>query len=408
MTEVSEKVVGTATELTQPHAEVKKHTVSGPRLLAVGALAAVALGGALAAGFKPRLQQERALDATAAAASAAAPRVTVSTARAAAPTTDQVLPGNTLPLLEAAIYPRATGYVKSRLVDIGDRVKEGQLLAVIDAPDLDDQLAQDKANLIQAQANLAKAKADEVYAKNQLDRYKVLLPTKSASQSEYESVVAAYGVAQATVGAMEAAIQVNEATVEKITAPFAGVITARHIDPGDLLSADSTSREIFHIMRTDIVRVFVNVPQTYATGIQVGESALVSRRNEPQKQFTGKVTRTADALDPNTRTLLTEIQVPNPNNELRPGMYLQVKFLMHRTVVPVIIPGAALATRSNGPRVGVVDDQHRVHYRQVQLGRDFGAEIEVIAGLKAGDTVVVHPGDDLAEGTTIEAVPLPK
>jgi RND family efflux transporter MFP subunit len=417
MTESSEKVVGAETEPAQTNSELKKHAVSGSRLLAVGALAAVALGGALAAGFKPRLQQERALDASAAAASAAAPRVTVATARAAAPTTDQLLPGNTLPLLEAAIYPRATGYVKSRLVDIGDRVKEGQLLAVIDAPDLDDQLAQNQANLIQAKANLAKAKADEVYAKNQLDRYKDLLPTKSASQSEYEGVVAAYGVAQATVGAMEAAIKVNEATVqrltdltrfEKITAPFAGVITARHIDPGDLLSADSTNREIFHIMRTDIVRVFVNVPQAYSTGIEVGQTALVYRRNDPNKQYTGKVTRTADALDPNTRTLLTEIQVPNPNNELRPGMYLQVKFLMHRTVVPVIIPGAALATRKEGPRVGVLDDQHRVHYRQVQLGRDFGAEIEVIAGLKAGDSVVVHAGDDIPEGTVVEAVAPPK
>jgi RND family efflux transporter MFP subunit len=140
----------------------------------------------------------------------------------------------------------------------------------------------------------------------------------------------------------------------------------------------------------------------------VGQSVVVYRREDPLKQFSGKVTRTADALDPNTRTLQTEVQVPNPDNVLRPGMYLQVKFVFDRQVLPVLIPAAALATRTSGPRVGVLDDQHQVHYRTVDLGRDFGAEIQVIAGLKAGETIVVHPGDDLAEGTVVDPVPMPK
>jgi RND family efflux transporter MFP subunit len=322
-----------------------------------------------------------------------------------------------LPLLEAGLFPRATGYIKTRLVDIGDRVQAGQLLAVIDAPDIDDQLAQAKADLAQAKANLAKAKADETFASAEEQRYRRLVSSQAASQEEYQSKVQANGVAKAVVVAMQASIQVNEAAVqrftdlqsfEKISAPFPGVITARNIDPGDLVSANSPARELFHVMRTDTLRVFVNVPQVFATGIQVGQEAAAYQRDNPSKQFAGKVTRTADALDPNTRTLLTEVQVPNPDNALRPGMYLQVKFVFRRVTPSIRIPAAAIVVR-NGPRlVAVLDAQHTVHYRDVQLGRDFGDEIEVLSGLSAGDTVVVHPGDDIPEGTAVEPVPLPK
>ena len=160
-------------------------------------------------------------------------------------------------------------------------------------------------------------------------------------------------------------------------------------------------------MRTDTLRVFVNVPQVFATGITVGQDATVYRREAPQKQYAGKVTRTADALDPNTRTLLTEVDVPNPSDALRPGMYLQVKFVFARQIFPVMIPSAALATRTGQPRVAVLDAQQRVQYRTVQLGRDYGAEVEVLAGLKEGEQVVVHPGDDIPEGTVVEPVALP-
>jgi RND family efflux transporter MFP subunit len=152
----------------------------------------------------------------------------------------------------------------------------------------------------------------------------------------------------------------------------------------------------------------VNVPQTFATSIKNGQAASVYRREEPQKMYPGKVTRTADALDPNTRTLLTEVDVPNPEDTLRPGMYLQVRFDFNRKIFPLMIPAAALATRTKGPRVAVLDNQQRVQYVDVELGRDYGAELQVLAGLKEGQQVIVHPGDDLPEGTLVQPVPLPK
>jgi len=379
-------------------------------------LVVVALAGAIAVGTLARLRQQQQLDA-AELAGAQPPRVTVAVAQRMAPANERVLPGNCLPLMEATLYPRATGYVKSRLVDIGDWVQAGQLLAEISAPDIDDQLMQANANLEQARANLVKAKADESFAKSEEQRYRQLVTSKAASQEDYENKIQSYVVAKAVVVAMEAAIKVTEAAVqrstdlqsfEKITAPFAGVITARHVEIGDLVTADTTSRQLFHLMRTDTLRVFVNVPQAFATSVTINQDAAVYRREEPQKQYPGKVTRTADALDPNTRTLLTEVDVSNPENALRAGMYLQVKFVFDRKIFPLMIPAAALATRTRGPRVAVLDDQQRVHYRDVELGRDYGAEVQVLAGLKEGEQVVVHPGDDLPEGTAVQPVPLPK
>ncbi len=173
-----------------------------------------------------------------------------------------------------------------------------------------------------------------------------------------------------------------------------------------MVSADSTARELFHLMRTDVLRVFVDVPQVFATGIRVGQEAVVFRREEPQKQYAGKVTRTADALNPATRTLRTEVDVPNPDDALRPGMYLQVKFRFRREVYPMRVPAAALVIGAGAPRVGVLDERHAVRYRTVELGRDYGAEVEVLSGLNDGDTVVVHPGDALPEGTVVEPVAL--
>jgi RND family efflux transporter MFP subunit len=393
-------------------------TRAGRRVVTIGAVVAVGLAVALTAATLPRWRQQQSVNAAAAAAAAAPPRVAVTTARPMASDAERVLPGNSLPLLEASLFARATGYVKTRQVDIGDRVSQGQLLAVIDSPDIDDQLNQARANLAQAQATLKLNQANEVLAKAILNRSQAILKgnPSAVAQEEIDQERASLGTTAASVESARASIQVNEAMVqrftdlqafEKITAPFPGVITARNIDPGDLVSADSTARELFHLMRTDVLRVFVNVPQVFAPGIKLGQSAAVYLRDDPSKQFPGKVTRTADALEPNTRTLLTEVDVPNPDNVLRPGMYLQVKFVFDRSAMPVMIPAAALATRSGAPRVAVLDGQHRVQYRTVQLGRDFGAEIVVIAGLKAGETIVVHPGDDLPEGTAVEPVPQP-
>jgi RND family efflux transporter MFP subunit len=374
-----------------------------------------ALAGAFALGAVPRFRQEQALDAAAAESAMQAPRVTVAVARQAPPDDQRVLPGNALPLMEASLYARATGYIKTRSVDIGDRVKDGQLLAVIDAPDIDDQLAQAKANVEQARATLKLNEANAVLAKTILER-SLRINGKGpgvVSPEEIDQQRATVGTTLASVENAKAAIEVNEAAVqrytdlqsfEKITAPFPGVVTARHIETGDLVSADSTTRELFHLMRTDVLRVFVNVPQVYATGIKVGQTAAVYRREDPTQQYTGKVTRTADALDSATRTLRTEVQVANPDNVLRPGMFLQVKFNFGREVVPVLVPAASLTTRTGGPRVAVLDGQQRIQYRDVKLGRDFGAEVEVVTGVRPGETVVVRPGDDLPAGKTVIAV----
>jgi RND family efflux transporter MFP subunit len=387
---------------------------NGRRVLFFGIGTAIVLAAALTAGTIPRWRQQTAVDAAAAQAAAAPPRVTVAVAKKMAGNADRVLPGDALPLLDAAIFARTTGYVKSRSVDIGDRVKEGQLLAEITAPDVDAQLAQAEANLFQAKANLPLAEANAELARTTLKRDIDAGPGVGATLEQIDQDRAQVKVTAAQIDATKASIQVNEAAVQrfvvlqgfqKITAPFPGVITARNIDTGDLISADNiSSRQMFHIMRTDTIRVFVNVPQVFAVGIHLGQTASAYLRDDPSRQFPGKVTRTADALDPSTRTLLTEVDVPNPDNVLRPGMYLQVKFVFDRTTAPLIIPTAALAIRAGGPRVGVLDPDNRVRYRHIQLGRDFGAEVMVIDGLSDGQRIVVYPGDDLADGTVVEPV----
>jgi RND family efflux transporter MFP subunit len=384
----------------------------------IGFLALAVLAGALVAGTLPHLRRERELNQAAAEAAKALPRVNVVTARTATAATERVLPGNCHPLLEAAIFARTTGYLKSRRVDIGDHVKEGNLLAEIATPEVDAQLDQARATLLLTRANLVRDRATEELAGIELNRSRNLLARQAAPQQEYDAYAAQAKVASANVNATESTLQVYQANIErletlqsfqKVTAPFSGVITARNIDPGDLVSADSptSSREMFHLVQMDTLRVFVNVPQVFSTDVKIGQKAIVYRREDPKRTFAGTITRTADALDTSTRTLLTEVQVPNQDAALRPGMYLQVKFIFERQVPAVIIPAAALSTRSDGPRLAVMDNQHCIHYCKVQLGRDFGTETEVAIGLEAGQMVVVHPGDDLPEGSQVEPLDVP-
>jgi RND family efflux transporter MFP subunit len=384
----------------------------------IGILTVAALAGALVAGTLPRLRRQRELIQAADEVAKALPLVTVVSARTATAATERVLPGNSHPLLEAAIFARTTGYLKSRRVDIGDHVKAGDLLAEIATPEVDAQLDQARATLLLTQANLLRDRANEELAGIELSRSRNLLARQAAPQQEYDAFVAHAKVASANVKATESTLQVYQANIErletlqsfqKVLAPFSGVITARNIDPGDLVSADSptSSREMFHLVQMDTLRVFVNVPQVFSTDVKVGQKAIVYRREDPKRTFAGTITRTADSLDTSTRTLLTEVQVPNQEAALRPGMYLQVKFIFERQVPSVLIPAAALATRSDGPRLAVMDDQHFIHYRRVQLGRDFGSETEVAVGLEAGQTVVVHPGDDLPEGSQVEPLDVP-
>ncbi|HEY2828347.1 MAG TPA: efflux RND transporter periplasmic adaptor subunit, partial [Pirellulales bacterium] len=327
----------TTTE-TELH-EAPGKSISSRAVFAGVALVAIVLAALFVASLIPRLRQTQKLDAAADEATHSAPRVIVATARKAPAVSERTLPGNSQAYREAALYARTTGYLKQWHVDIGDRVELGQLIAEIAAPDLDDQLAQAQANLEQARATLKLDEANAELANTTMARY---LATEkqnvgAVAQLLIDQQQATVQTSKASVVAAQASVGVNEATVqmytdlqsyEKIVAPFAGVITARNVDPGALVTADnpSATRELFHLMQTDPVRVFVDVPQTYSTSIKIGETADIYRTEDPSNVFHGKVTHTANAIDPNTRTLLTQIDVPNPDDALRPGMYLQVTF----------------------------------------------------------------------------------
>ena len=385
--------------------------------LGLGVLLLSALGGLFAAGLLPRLQQTQALDAAAAAKAGATPVVQTAVAKHAPSDAQRELPGNCLPLYETLLFARTTGYVSERLVDIGDKVEPDQLLAKISAPDIDDQLAQAQANLVQAQANLKLTEANYELAKITLARDEqagtIAVPAQQVDQDR-----ATVGTTAASVKAAQASIVVNQAAVQrytdlvsfqKIQAPFKGVITVRNYDKGALITADDpTTLPLFRVAQIDVVRVFVNVPQVFASGIQVGQYADVYRREDPNRKFSGKVTRTASSLDPNTRTMLTEVDVQNPDGALLPGMYLQVNFNLPRLAPSVMIPSAAITFRADGAWVGVLDGKNAVHYQKVQTGRDFGVEIEVLDGLSDGATVIVRPGDELPDGTVVQPAAPPK
>jgi RND family efflux transporter MFP subunit len=386
-------------------------------VLSIGGLVAVALAGSLVAATLPRLRHEKELDVAAARAADSPHVVTVAPVHPAPSTSKLTLPGNAQPSRGAALYARTNGYVKRWLADIGDRVTEGQLVAEISAPDVDDQLAQARANLVLSRANLKVSEANHELARITLER-DVKSGVATAPQA-IDQDRAQLRTAAAQIESARASIAVNEATVQqyadlqsfqKIVAPFAGVITARTVDPGALVTADNPSetRPLFYLMQTDPLRVFVNVPQVYATTVAVGQAAVVYRQEDPGRQFAGRVTRTADALDPNSRTLLTQVDVPNSDGGLRPGMYLQVRFVAARAAPAVLVPSAALVWRPEGTVVPVLDGDHRVRYRPVQTGRDFGLEVEVVTGLRGDETVIVHPGDALAEGQEVEPVPAAK
>ena len=386
----------------------------GRWVLGIGGLLAVSLAGSLVAATLPRLRHEKELDAAAARTADSPPVVTVASARRAPPTSELTLPGNAQAYRGAALYARTNGYLKRWLADIGDRVSEGQLVAEISAPDVDDQLAQARANLVLARANLKVSEANLDLARITLERD--LKSGIATAPQVIDQDRAQVTTAAAQVESAKASIQVNEATVQqyadlqsfqKIVAPFAGVVTARTVDPGALVTADNPSeaRPLFYVMQTDPLRVFVNVPQVYSTTIAVGQGAVVYRQEEPGRQFTGRVTRTADALDSSTRTLLTQVDVPNPDGALRPGMYLQVKFVAARAAPAVLVPSAALVWRPEGTVVPVLDKDSRVSYRPVHVGRDYGLEVEVVSGLRGDETVIVRPGDALPEGQ--EVVPAP-
>ncbi len=315
------------------------------------------------------------------------------------PSFDFSLPGSAEALNTATLYARVNGYLKSRLVDIGDRVETGQLLAVIDAPDLDAQLNQTRAQLEQF-------RAAQGIAQVTFDREKRLLAQKVVSKQEYDQSEAAFNQAVANVKSAEANVQnlTAQQGFERITAPFTGVITTRYLDDGALISSGggTTAPSIYTLVQSDILRVFINVPQSYVANLSVGQETAVTAVDFPQIVFKGRLTRMADSLDPTSRTERVEIQIPSESGKLLPGMYLTIRFQVQQDEPALMVPSNTVDIRREGPRVAVMKADKTLKYQSVKLGRDFGKTIEIVEGLTGNETLVVNPSTDLVEGMTVE------
>jgi len=325
------------------------------------------------------------------------------------------LPGTTLGFVEANIYARASGYVLKRYVDIGDHVKAGQLLAEITAPEIEDQIAQYQNSGASAQAtqlqNQAQRSLDQVtwgrdavlvkqgwvtMQQGDVDRYTL--------QAQHHATNAAHYNAAATQAQLSYYNQ--QKFYQQVVAPFDGVITQRNIDVGSLITADATSgTAMFAMTHSDVIRVWVYVPQDDAFGVKPGVEAVIRVPAMPNLTFHGEVTRIADALQPGTRTLLTEVDVPNPGGALQPGVYCTVELKIPRPAPALIVPGSAIIFNQNGMQVAVVKGGV-AHLHKITITTDYGAEVEVNAGVKNGDAIILQPPVDLAEGEKVHGVPL--
>lgn len=326
-----------------------------------------------------------------------------------------VLPGDARAFQETALYPRATGYLKQLLVDIGDRVKAGQLLAVIEAPEIDAQLNEARAALEQAKTNVTKSQTDLAFAQTTLQRYESAVKTGAVTTQDVDEKRTALDQAKSAVDASRAAVAASEASVQrlaelqgfqKVYAPFGGVITSRGYDVGALLTAaNSTNRALFGLAETDTLKVFVSVPQTYATAITNGQEATLEVRNFPGRLFKGKVVRSSGALDPATRTLKMEVDFPNSDDVLFAGMYGQVHLQIKSPTPPLMLPTSALVFDTDGTKVATVAENNKVKFQKILVGRDLGTELEVTDGLSGSEQVVSNPGERLADGVEVQIAP---
>jgi RND family efflux transporter MFP subunit len=327
------------------------------------------------------------------------PTVSVIASQRPADDANLVLPGSTQAIQETAIYARTNGYVRKWNVDIGAKVEAGQLLAEIETPEVDQELNQARANVAQASANLDLARAT-------LTRWQKLVDEKVVAPQEFDEKKSASDARDADLKVAQANVKRLEELqgFEKIAAPFAGIVTARNVDNGNLVTSGSGGQTtpLFHIAQNDTLRIYVTVPQSQSRSIAAGQSATVSVREIPDKTFAAKVVRTAGALDPASRTLLTELQVPNADGELFPGMYAEVKFALPQDGRTLLIPGNAVMIRSDGPKVLVVDAKQTIRTRSVKLGRDLGDKVEIVSGLNASEPLVANPTDALRDGVEIK------
>jgi RND family efflux transporter MFP subunit len=327
------------------------------------------------------------------------PTVAVTTPKRAAPTQDLVLPGTLQPFVDASIYARTTGYLRKWAVDIGSHVTTGQVLAEIDTPEIDQQLDQ-------ARADLATAEATARLARVTAERYRELIKTESVSQQDLDN---ANGNLEARGTAVESA-RANVKRLEqlhafgRLTAPFDGVITARNTDIGALVDSGSNAKELFHMAAVDRLRVFVNVPQAFSQAARVGLRGELTLAELPGRRFAGTLARTSQAIDVASRTLLAEFDIANPHGELLPGAYAEVHFHLPGPATTFTLGADTLLFRADGLRVATVTQGH-VALRPITVGRDFGNTVEILAGLRGDEAVVVNPADSLESGQAVEVVP---
>lgn len=401
---------------TKPGSRAKVIGIGGVVLLALVAIGAV-----------PRIASHREALAAVREAPVTHPVVSIIHPTKGQPTSQLVLPGNIEPLYTANLFARVDGYLDRRSVDIGTKVRAGQVLAVISSPELDQQLGQAKATLaqsqaalLQARAALEQAKANAELARLTRDRDLPLGEQHAISQQIVDSAVQSYSARAADVAAANANIVAAEATVaanqanvarlqqmqnfERIVAPFDGVITQRNVERGDLVSASASAggRPLFSIAQSDTLRIYVDVPQSEAINIRDGQKAAVDVTERLGRTYTGTVTRNASALNDAARTMRTEVQVDNRDASLLPGMYAQVHFTLEQEHSSMIIPTSSLVIDHAGMHVVVVDANQKLHFVPVTIGKDMGKEVEVLAGLKGSESLVASPSDLLNEGQHVE------
>lgn len=402
-------------------------------------------------GWLPRHKREEKIDQEARARTQNVSRVQAVRVEPGPPSNELMVPGTSQAYVEAPVYARASGYLVKRLVDIGDRVHTGQLLAVIDAPDLDKQVAQARSNLLQSESNLNQLEAQLHLASLTWDRYKVLVAKGVFSRQDGDTQEANFRVSEANVHAAQNIIQANHDNLERlivlqqferVTAPFNGVITARNVDVGSLITAQGSGLAasdqsvpggtqsaaegnnagasgtlssnaapstggiqggaLFNISSTDRLRVLVSVPESYSNSIRLGQRAQVFFDADTNHPYQARVTRTTAAIDQNTRTLLVEVQVANPRERLMPGMYVVVNFIQVQSRPPLLVPGEAIVVRNGKSVVALVGENNVVHFQPIVIGRDYGNESEILSGLQAGNIIVRTVSDEVQDGAKVE------
>lgn len=434
----------------------KKKSSAGVALFLI--VLVILLGVLFVVGLLPRLERKTELKTAHDETVGAVPLVRTVTSRPATESESITLPGNIDAILYTTIYARVDGYLSQRLVDIGDTVKKGQLLARIDTPTVDDALAQSKADLLEAiakldtqnadlkesiakeataEADLERAKANLAYNTVTAKRWQDMCERGTVSQQSRDEKVRALDMSSAEVSAQTANVRAAKATIEaskaavrqakadvlakkadvarltaeqsfqKVYAPFDGVITARKVDPGALITkgSQSTNLELYQMANIDSLRIYVSVPQRIARYLRTGMTAKVNVPEFPERVFEGLVTNVSGALDPNTRTRQTEVKLNNADKVLLPGMYAEVTVKTARQEPWIRVPGTTIVTRTDGLFVVVVQDG-KAHYQPITMGRDFGDEVEIKVGLKGNEKVIVSPSDDLREGEPVQDQPL--